>query len=342
MSVLRIHKKNQNFIILDKTCLQDIKLSWSAKGLHAYLMSLPDDWCVRVADLQTRSTNGRDSVRSLLSELEQAEYISKSACRNNASGKFEGVEYIVYEIPKPTKKEKTPEPENTFSVTPQTENPATGKPTTANPTLVNNKNNNNLLNKKAAASSKLLPDTFSNQEKAAAALSDKNKLRDEQVSEPTEHQSIRFLSAEDSVIGSTLTLNQKKRVHALAQKLNSSNAQILFQEIEYCLLSSKHFIACGQDFGRKLNAIGIVISRGEWQTPPGLIFKAQEKTNVVFRNKEQELQDVRAEVIHFKRLLNDAKLHRHAREQFEAILTKAQLKISTLEKEIANLKVHAS
>ncbi|STX81558.1 Uncharacterised protein [Legionella busanensis] len=342
MSVLRIHKKNQNFIILDKTCLQDIKLSWGAKGLHAYLMSLPDDWCVRVADLQTRSTNGRDSVRSLLSELEQAGYISKSTCRNNTSGKFAGVEYIVYEIPEPTKKEKKPEPENTFSVAPEPKNPATGKPTTVNPTLINNKNNNNLLTKKAAASSRVLPDTFSNQENAAAALSDKNKLKDEKVSEPTADQSIRFLSAEDSVVGSTLTLNQKRQVQALAQKLDSSNAQLLVQEIEYCLLSAKHFIACGQDFGRKLNAIRIVISRGEWQTPPGLIFKAQEKISAVFKNKEQELQDIRSEVIHFKRLLNDEKLHRHAREQFEAILTKAQLKISTLEKEIANLTVYAS
>ncbi|STX81720.1 Uncharacterised protein [Legionella busanensis] len=342
MSVLRIHKKNQNFIILDKTCLQDIKLSWGAKGLHAYLMSLPDDWCVRVADLQTRSTNGRDSVRSLLSELEQAGYISKSPCRNNASGKFEGVEYIVYEIPKPTKNEKTPAPENTFSVVLEPENPATGKPKTANPTLINNKNNNNLLTKKAAASSKLLSNTFLNQENAAAAFSDKNKLSDKQVSDRAEHQAIHFLSAEESVIGSTLTLNQKKRVHALAQKLNSSNAQILFQEIEYCLLSSKHFIACGQDFGRKLNAIRIVISRGDWQTPPGLIFKAQEKVTAVSKNKEQELQDARSEIIHFKRLLNDTKLHRHAREQFEAILAKAQLKISTLEKEIANLRVHIS
>ena len=96
MAVLRIHKKQQNFVILDKTCLNDVTLSWGAKGLHAYLMSLPDDWQVRVSDLRLRSTNGRDAVRGLLNELEQVGYIERSISRNEVSGRFGGVEYLEY------------------------------------------------------------------------------------------------------------------------------------------------------------------------------------------------------------------------------------------------------
>lgn len=79
MAVLRIHKKQQNFLILDKTCLNEDSLSWGAKGLHAYLMSLPDDWKVQVSDLRKRATNGRDAVRALLCELEQSGYLKNLA-----------------------------------------------------------------------------------------------------------------------------------------------------------------------------------------------------------------------------------------------------------------------
>ena len=54
MAVLRISKKQQNFVILDKTCLHNTKLSLGAKGLHAYLMSMPDNWCVNVFNVSVR------------------------------------------------------------------------------------------------------------------------------------------------------------------------------------------------------------------------------------------------------------------------------------------------
>ena len=69
MAILRVYKKQNNFVILDKTCLHDEKLSWAAKGLHAYLISMPDDWSVRVSHLVYQATNGRDSVKGVLAEL---------------------------------------------------------------------------------------------------------------------------------------------------------------------------------------------------------------------------------------------------------------------------------
>lgn len=49
--------------------LNDIRLSWRAKGLWAYMMSLPDDWDYSIRGLATRAKDGRDSVMSGLNEL---------------------------------------------------------------------------------------------------------------------------------------------------------------------------------------------------------------------------------------------------------------------------------
>ena len=98
MTVLRINKKEKNFLILDKTCLQATDLSWGAKGLHAYLMSLPDNWQVKVQDLSKRATNGRDSVRALLSELKTTGYISTSWMRDDKTGKYNCLEYLVHGV----------------------------------------------------------------------------------------------------------------------------------------------------------------------------------------------------------------------------------------------------
>ncbi|WP_131784008.1 replication protein [Legionella gresilensis] len=335
MSVLRIHKKNQNFVILDKTCLQDNHLSWGAKGLHAYLMSLPDDWRVRVSDLQTRATNGRDSVRSLLMELGQAGYISKSACRNTTSGKFEGLEYVVYEVPQPKNDVETPEPENTFlAINLSPENPAPGNPTSANPPLLSNKNNNNLLTKKAAASNEQTREASLKHEKAAAAFSDKNKSNLNREKNEFVLRAISNLSPEDSLIGNTLTDNQLQRIKGFVQKLNIGHTKLLIEEVTYCLLSAKHFTVCGKDFSRKLNAIRAVILRGDWQRPAELVIKVHDKTNVALGHLEKELNELRSEALHFQRLLSDVKLPAITRGQFEAILTKAQVKMSLLEKEI--------
>lgn len=130
MTVLRVRKKETNFLVLDKTCLTQKNLSWGAKGLHSYLMSLPPEWSVNVHDLSNRSTNGRDSVRGLLNELEKAGYIAKEQIRDEVTGKFSCLEYIIHELP-----------QNVGSASPNTEKPETGFPApdfpkTEKPTLI--------------------------------------------------------------------------------------------------------------------------------------------------------------------------------------------------------------
>ncbi|WP_252582802.1 hypothetical protein [Legionella lytica] len=163
MTVLRIHKKQQNFVILDKTCLNDASLSWGAKGLHAYLISLPDDWKVQVSDLKERAKNGRDAVRGFLCELEQVGYIQKSTTRDNTSGRFGGIEYLVFEVPVPKNQHYAPETEKPSSVKNEQKTPRPGNPSPENPTLINNNyiNNNNIKSDAKTLGNKNTPKTVS-------------------------------------------------------------------------------------------------------------------------------------------------------------------------------------
>ncbi|AOU90878.1 hypothetical protein LEAN103870_15220 [Legionella anisa] len=348
MAVLRIHKKQQNFVILDKTCLNDQTLSWGAKGLHAYLISLPDNWKVRVSDLKERARNGRDAVRGLLSELEQAGYIQKVTSRDDASGRFGGVEYLVLEIPEPKNQENNPETKKPYSVkneqkTPSPENPSlvnpeTGNPLPVNPTLINiNRINNKRLNNKTATADRSISvkelNAKTQAEKAATVFS--QSVRHEVMSvekAELEYNHIDFLSQDDALIGSQLTQSQKQRIRTLVKSLNISQKEALIEEIEFCLINPKHFTACGKDFSRKLNAIRSVILRGDWQTPSGMIQElsiVQNSNDVAVRELEKELREAQAEVVHFKRLLTTAR--EHTRAHFETIIYQAQNKIKDLE-----------
>lgn len=55
-------------------CLNDSRLSWSARGLHAYVMTRPR-YTLSVDDLLAISTASRDVLRSALKELELFGYL---------------------------------------------------------------------------------------------------------------------------------------------------------------------------------------------------------------------------------------------------------------------------
>lgn len=338
MAVLRIHKKQQNFVILDKTCLNDKGLSWGAKGLHAYLLSLPDDWKVQVSDLKDRAKNGRDAVRGLLSELEQAGYIQKSARRDDTSGRFGGVEYLVLEIPEPKIHDITPGAENQSSVknaqnTPGTENqslvyPATGNPLLENPTLINSNriSNNKIINKTAATKSDSSNALSEEPKPEAAAIfnsfltANKKPLFQEPL-------------PEDSLIGSTLTAHQLQQVRNLVDSMQAPSPESLISEIEYCLLNANHFTACGKDFGWKLNAIRKMIVRGGWQKPTGMVIGSQKKSKSEVNELDEQLKEAYAESAHFKRLMSSTR-KLEIRARFEGYIESAQEKIRALEEQI--------
>lgn len=92
--------KNENFTTVSNVPLQNKDLSWKAKGLLMYLMTLPASWKVQLSDLENRSTDGRDSTNGAIKELMDHGYISRVPVTEK--GKFKGYDYTVSDEPKPT------------------------------------------------------------------------------------------------------------------------------------------------------------------------------------------------------------------------------------------------
>lgn len=109
--ILKIKKRENPYVQIDKSIVDDPKITWKAKGILIYLLAKPDDWEVYAADIVKHAIDGRDAVYSGLNELIAAGYIGRTDVRGEA-GKFCGKIYEVHEIPipppaKPLKKRST-------------------------------------------------------------------------------------------------------------------------------------------------------------------------------------------------------------------------------------------
>ena len=96
--IIRLKKHSHAFVIIDSRPLRNPALSWRAKGLLAYLMTLPDNWVVVRGDLVERSTDGRSSVQAAFAELKAAGHATLELVRN-AKGQVVGKEWHIRERP---------------------------------------------------------------------------------------------------------------------------------------------------------------------------------------------------------------------------------------------------
>ena len=126
-NIIRV-KKEANYVVIDKTFLNDKRLSWKAKGILAFMLSKPDDWIFYLDELVKHSTDGKSSFRSGFNELKKNGYIKRIQQRQE-DGTFEW-ETIVYERP--------------HTDYPQVDNPHVEKPQVDNRNLLNN---DELINK---------------------------------------------------------------------------------------------------------------------------------------------------------------------------------------------------
>lgn len=95
--IQRVHHE-RDFTVIGNAAIQDPDLSFKATGLLCYLLSLPPDWRVNLADLTNRKTEGRDAIRSAFAELEELRYVRRSQVREG-SGRFVEWLVVVSEIP---------------------------------------------------------------------------------------------------------------------------------------------------------------------------------------------------------------------------------------------------
>lgn len=101
-----------------------------AKGILSLMFSLPDDWDYTLKGLAYLSTDGIDSIRSGIQELERAGYIFRSRIRDD-HGYFRGTKYKVYPTP------HSPDSDSPALENPTLVNPTQEHPTQANPTQLN-------------------------------------------------------------------------------------------------------------------------------------------------------------------------------------------------------------
>ena len=97
MEVIRVIK-NKNYTTISNQLFKNKTISLKAKGLMAYLLSLPNDWNLSINGIVACSKEGRRSIGNTIKELISAGYIERKQVRDK--GKFIGYDYFVFEQPK--------------------------------------------------------------------------------------------------------------------------------------------------------------------------------------------------------------------------------------------------
>lgn len=96
MGIMRV-AKNGNYTVMNRTALNDNRLSWKAKGIIAYMLSMPDDWVFYIEELTKHSTDGEKSFRAGFKELKECGYVERRPIREGQ--RIKEWETIVHEVP---------------------------------------------------------------------------------------------------------------------------------------------------------------------------------------------------------------------------------------------------
>ena len=136
MAIIRV-EKTKDYTTMSNYHFKEKDMSLKAKGLLSLILSLPEEWDYTLAGLATLCSDGKDSVRTALSELEEFGYVITARVRDE-KGRLRGADYVVYERPVSSisSEEQSPE-EKSVLENPVLEKPMLEKPTLEKPTLEN-------------------------------------------------------------------------------------------------------------------------------------------------------------------------------------------------------------
>ncbi|MDA2564758.1 DnaD domain protein [Bacillus cereus] len=117
MGIIRV-KKDSNYSVINNTGLKDERLSWKAKGILAYALTLPDDWTFHISELARHANDGEDSLRTGFKELKELGYVKRYPVRDGNTKKITRWDTEIYETPQ----RDMPQMENQDVVKPYEEN----------------------------------------------------------------------------------------------------------------------------------------------------------------------------------------------------------------------------
>lgn len=144
MAIIR-QKREKHFSVISNDVLNDKRLSFKARGLLVYMLSMKDDWKFYTTELVSHSErDGIKSIRSALNEIEAMGYLRRTQLRGK-HGHFEEQDWELLDTP-------TISPEVPLRHAAERQ---TAKRHAANGTLTNTNSNKNLnkqeLNKDSQA-----------------------------------------------------------------------------------------------------------------------------------------------------------------------------------------------
>lgn len=108
MDIERGPQKRRGFVIVDNSLAQDKSLSFGARGLGIYLLSLPTGMRVDIRSLAAENPEGRTAISGFMRELEEARYLVRTSTREDG-GRFR-TKCTMHEDPQEQLPESLPKP----------------------------------------------------------------------------------------------------------------------------------------------------------------------------------------------------------------------------------------
>ena len=306
MPIIKVRKKENPYVILDKTFLNDSKISLKSKGLLSYLLGLPSSWNIHVKELVTHFPDGKYAIYSAIKELKERGYVIHKRCRDQ-SGSYQGGEYHVFETPQST----------------HPNFPDVDKSDKGNQTLLNNKNN---------------------KIKTAATTAAREAIEQPLLTVQSAVVSFNQNVQKDALIADRLTDYQNHCIHRaateLAQRIVNKDSKCLEKEMIQTLLDPKAFSHAGQNFFKKLNTILKIIRDGRWTTPVSLQKEQEDQFNqesIDLQCQLRELQGDEKQLRWMQETLGK-KASSHIRDSFHRQIRDCQAKITEIVQAITTLQ----
>ena len=113
-------EKTKNYTVMSNYHLQDKNISFKAKGLLSFMLSLPEDWDYSLAGLVSVSKENTKAIRTILNELKDNGYLVIEQTRGDKG--YYKYNYIIYEQPITIEKDKeSPDTQKGYAVEGDTE-----------------------------------------------------------------------------------------------------------------------------------------------------------------------------------------------------------------------------
>lgn len=90
-------EKTKDYTVMSNYHLRDKNLSYKAKGLLSFMLSLPEDWDYSLAGLCSISKESKDGIRLILKELQEQHYVEIEKVRGD--NRYFEYNYLIYEVP---------------------------------------------------------------------------------------------------------------------------------------------------------------------------------------------------------------------------------------------------